>query len=362
MKSKAMVFQQDKEPLVLTEFDIPKLNEGEILVKILASGVCGSDVHLWKGEDPRTPKNMIPGHEGVGVIEEISGERKSVNGEQLKVGDRIIWDRGMPCGRCYYCKVLKQPSLCMERKVYGLNQSINDYPYLNGCYSEYIILTSGKDIFKIDEDIDPALLVTAACSGATVCHGFDMHRPSVGNQVLIVGDGPIGIYSVLLAKLSGAGKIIVTGGSEQRLSFCKEIGADEVINIKQTSLEERREMVLDLTSGRGADFCIEAAGYPESLQETLDLAGMGAVCLSYGFGQPMGTFPFDGHEHLVRKNLKLQGVWVSDTTHTYQAMSIVKNHQEVFRKMVTYRFPLEEANEAISVMEKQEAIKAVLLP
>lgn len=362
MKSKAMVFQKANKPLRMTELDIPKLNDGEILVKLLASGVCGSDVHLWKGEDPRTPQNMIPGHEGVGEIVEIKGSRKSVNGEYLQTGDRIIWDRGMVCGKCYHCKVLKQPSLCSERKVYGLNQSLADYPFLNGCYSEYIVLTSNMDIFKIEDDIDPALLVTASCSGATVCHGFDLHRPNVGDTVVIVGSGPLGIYATLLAKLSGAGKIIVTGTSNERLEFCKDIGAHQVINIKDMTLEERRNYILDETYGRGADFCVEAVGYPDALQEALELAGMGATVLSFGFGQPMGTFPFDGFHHLGRKNLKLQGVWVSDTTHTHQAINLVRNNQDIFARMVTHKFSLEEANEAISVMNNEKAIKAVILP
>lgn len=362
MKSKAMIFRKEKEPMMLTEIEIPKLNDGEILVRLLASGVCGSDVHIWKGEDPRAPRNMIIGHEGVGVIVAMKGSKKSVNGETLRYGDRIIWDRGSVCGRCYYCRVLKQPALCCERKVYGLNQSLSDYPYLNGCYSEYIVLTQNMDIFKIDEKVDPALLVTASCSGATVCHGFDMHRPKIGDTVVIIGSGPLGIYAILLSKLSGAGKIIVTGTSNTRLDFCKAIGADKVININEVSLEERQQYILDETYGRGADFCIEAAGYPSALKEALNLAGMGATCLSYGFGQPMGTFPFDGHYDLVRKNLKIQGVWVSDTTHTHQAMSIVKNNQDVFAKMVTHRFALEDANKAISVMNSQEAIKAVLIP
>lgn len=361
MKARAMVFTKPHEPLVLTELEIPELNDGEILVRMLASGVCGSDVHLWKGEDPRTPSNMIPGHEGVGVIEAVKGDKKSVNGEPLNIGDKIIWDRGMTCGKCYYCKVLKQPSLCQDRKVYGLNQSLEDYPYLNGCYSEYIILTDSMDIFKVDDELDPTLLVTASCSGATVCHGFDMHRPNVGDVVVIVGSGPLGIYATLLAKLSGAGKIIVTGTSDRRLEFCKEIGADIVLNINEISSEDRKKVVLENTHGRGADFCVEAVGYPNALEEALDLAGMGATCLSFGFGQPMGTFPFDGHHHLGRKNLKLQGVWVSDTTHTYQAINLVKNHQEIFSKLVTHKFHLEDANQAIASMSNEEAIKAVLV-
>lgn len=362
MKTKAMIFREVKQPMVLEELEIPALHEGEVLVRLLASGVCGSDVHIWKGEDPRAPRNMIIGHEGVGEIVEMKGKKYSVDGEELHVGDHIIWDRGHMCGKCYACKVLRQPALCSDRKVYGLNQSLSDYPYINGCYSEYLILMDGMDIFKIDADMDPALMVTAACSGATVCHGFDLHRPKVGDTVVIVGCGPLGIYATLLARLSGAGKIIVTGTTPRRLQFCQEVGADVIININEMPLKQRHELILEMTHGRGADFCIESVGYPDALGEALDHAGMGATVLSYGFGQPMGTLNFDPHFQMARKNLCIQGVWVSDTSHTHQAMTLVQNHPDIFRRMVTHRFPLSQANEAIAVMSSEEAIKAVLLP
>ncbi|HHW01751.1 MAG TPA: alcohol dehydrogenase catalytic domain-containing protein [Thermoanaerobacterales bacterium] len=361
-KTLAMVLKDFNKPLIPEEIEIPDLRENEILVRIKAAGVCGSDVHMWKGQDPRVALPLILGHEGVGEVVEINGDVKYVNGEAIKTGDMILWNRGVSCGHCYYCAVLNEPSLCPNRKVYGINISRNEFPYLNGCYSEYIIIRSGMDIFKVPKNVDPAILVSASCSGATTAHGFDIVKPNVGDVVLIQGPGPIGIFSTAFAKASGAREIIVIGGSETRLNLCKEFGATVTINRKKSDEKQRKDIIMDLTNNRGVDFAVEAVGYPEALREGLDLIRIGGTYLSIGFGQPMGTIEFDGYKDLVHKNLRIQGVWVSSTRHTHQAMNLVLSNEKLFEKMITHRFDLKDANRALDVMDSKEAVKAVLIP
>ena len=120
MKVKAVVLKEFNQPLVIEEGELASLKDGEILVRITASGVCGSDVHMWKGKDPRTPLPLILGHEGVGVVEEVKGEKKDIFADKIKPGDFVIWDRGVTCGNCYFCVVKKEPSLCPKRQVYGI--------------------------------------------------------------------------------------------------------------------------------------------------------------------------------------------------------------------------------------------------
>lgn len=315
-RARAMVLREYRKPLSPEEIDIPELNRSDILVRIDASGVCGSDVHAWLGEDPRVSPPLIIGHEGIGTILHMGEDRNSVNDEKLRVGDRILWNRGISCGKCYYCKIMKQPALCPNRAVYGMTMQRYDFPYLNGCYADHIILQAGTDIFRVPKDVDPAILVTASCSGATASHAFDMIRPNIGDVVLIQGSGPLAMFSVLLSKASGAKEVIVIGVPGKRFDICRKFGATKIISIKDTTSVERTEYVRELTGGRGADFVIEAVGRPAALREALDHAKRGGTFLSMGFGQPMGTIEFDGFNDLVRKNLRMQGVWVSDTTHT----------------------------------------------
>ena len=123
MKTNTMVLTRFNEPLVPEEIEIPALRPGEILIKLEASGICGSDVHMWKGEDPRTPLPIILGHEGVGRIAAMNGVHHTVDGKPLHEGDRVLWNRGVTCGECFACKVLLKPWLCENRKVYGINRA-----------------------------------------------------------------------------------------------------------------------------------------------------------------------------------------------------------------------------------------------
>lgn len=362
MKIAAMVLEQFNQPLALREIEIPALEADQLLIKIDAAGVCGSDVHMWRGEDPRTPLPIILGHEGIGTIVDMNGKKQTVNNEPLQVGDRILWHRGVSCGKCYFCAVLHDPALCQDRKVYGINRSSSEQPFLNGCYSEYIILTAGTDIFKIDQQIDPALLVAASCSGSTVAHGYDIVPPRFGDTVLIQGPGPLGLFAIAFAKKMGASKVIVIGGSENRLNVCRSFGADIVLNRKETTAEERRETVLSATHGRGADLIVEATGDPSAVHEGLKLARSGGTYLSVGFSQPPGTCGVDFFLEVVRKNLRIQGVWVSSTRHTEQAIKLVCGQPELFASLVTHRYKLTEASQALTAMHQREALKAVLLP
>ena len=137
---KAAVLKEFNSPLEFVDFPKPEVHDGEVLVRMTAAGICGSDVHMWRGEDPRTPRPMILGHEGVGVIEGIGGGqlRRDLYGTELKVGMPMIWDRAVVCGMCYFCAVKKLPNLCTSRWVYGIHKGCSDPPHLNGCYADHI--------------------------------------------------------------------------------------------------------------------------------------------------------------------------------------------------------------------------------
>ena len=357
-----MVLEAFNQPLVMRDFEIPPLQDGEVLIRLEAAGVCGSDVHMLRGEDPRTPLPIILGHEGVGRVLEVKGEKRTVEGELLKSGDLILWNRGVSCHRCFHCAVLNEPSLCKNRKVYGINRSSKVAPYVNGCYSQEMLLTADTDIFKVTAEVDPAILVSASCSGATVAHAFDLHRPDFGDTVLIQGPGPLGVYAVAFAKQLGAQEIIVIGGSENRLQTCREFGATLTLNRRELSLEDRKQAIMDKTRGRGVDFAIEAVGDPSAVHEGIKLVRSGGAYVSIGFSQPPGNCQIDFFQEVVSKNLKIQGVWVSGTRHTWQAMKLVLERPELFARMITHRFSLEQANEALAAMAQRDALKAVLVP
>jgi len=355
------VLEEFNRPLQIKEMKIPDLLPGQILVKIAAAGVCGSDVHMQQGMDPRLALPMCLGHEGVGQIAGMNGEKKTALGEDLKVGDMIIWNRGVLCGKCYFCTVSHQPSLCENRWAYGIHRSVSIPPHLNGCYADHLILSEKTDIFLLD-DRDPAVYVPASCSGATAAHAFEYARPKLktGDSVLVQGPGSLGIFLIAYSKAAGVGEIIVTGGTQSRLEMCLEFGATEILNRHDNSPEQMKDAIMSLTNGRGVDVAFEASGNLKAITDGMPLVRTGGAYISAGFGEPAGSVGFPWFENVIRKNLTVQGVWVSNTRHVLEAVRTVQMNFDKFSKMVTHRFKLEEATTALESVASREAVKAVL--
>ncbi len=360
-KTRVAILEEFNKPFKIIEMDIPELSPGQVLVKITSAGICGSDVHIQQGKDPRINLPTILGHEGVGIIARINGEKKTPLGEKLKEGDKVIWNRGVLCGKCYFCVISRQPSLCENRWAYGIHRSIKVPPHLNGCYAEHIILSEKTDMFLID-DRDPAVFVPASCSGATAAHAFEYAQINVNDNVLIQGPGPLGIFLVAFAKSSGARNIIVIGGTQERLEMCKIFGANYVINRNTQTNEQIMDMVMSITNNRGADVVFESAGNIDAISDGIPLVRTGGKYISVGFGEPAGSVNFPWFEYIIRKNLTLQGVWVSDSQHTLQALRLVQSNFEAFSRMITHRYSLDKADDAIKSVSSRQAVKAVIIP
>lgn len=360
----AAVLKRFNEPLDIQTFPEPQVGPGEVLVRITAAGVCGSDVHMWHGLDPRTPLPIILGHEGVGIIEKIGedGSRLDVYGRELCEGEPVIWDRSIVCGQCYFCAVKAQPNLCRSRWSYGIHRSCSDPPHLNGCYADHILLVRETKIVSLAdwEDFDPPALVTAGCSGATAANAAELAGIVPGDTVVIQGAGPLGLYLVGYARAYGADKVMVIEGVPARIELARRLGADVVCDINYTTPDSRVEQLLEMTNRIGADVAFEAVGRPEPFLEGVRMVRDGGCYVAVGTAVPTGSIPVDFYHQIVRKHLKLQGVWTNDTRHLIQALSLVRGNMQVFSDMVSHRFPLDEATAALDVMAKREAIKAAL--
>jgi len=155
---------------------------------------------------------------------------------------------------------------------------------------------------------------------------------------------------------------MVIGGSQSRLELCQRLGATHLMNRHTWTAEQQREVVLEATHGRGADLVVEAAGSLEAARNGLDLLRPGGTLLLIGFGTPAGEMCLPPFETLVRKNVRIQGVWVSDTAHTAQAISLIRQHPALFAALVTDKFALSHVNEALLAVADKSALKAVLVP
>ncbi len=357
----ALLREFDKD-LVLSEIEIPPLERGQILVRLAVAGICGSDVHMWQGKDPRTPLPMILGHEGVGYIIDMPKHRNDIHGKPLQVGDLITWERGLTCGQCYQCAVRKEPGLCPNRWVYGIYRGYDIPPHLNGCYASHIILHPRTQVIRLPKGAVPERYVAATCSGATAAHAVELAAPKIGDSVAIYGPGPLGAYTAALVQASGAEQIILVGGTPSRLEICKTLGATQTFNRHEMTPAERKEAIRDITHGRGADIVIEASGSVTAAEEGLEIVAPGGRVIMVGFGTPVGEMTLRPFEQLVHKNVSIHGTWVSDVSHTLQALSLINRNPQSFDQLITHRYALREATQGLRAVAERRAMKAIISP
>jgi threonine dehydrogenase-like Zn-dependent dehydrogenase len=361
---RAAVLARYNEPLEFRTFPLPaELGPGEALIRVEMAGICGTDVHLWKGELP-VPLPVILGHESVGVIEALGdGLRVDWRGQPLSAGDRVAWASSLVCGECFFCRVKRQPTRCVARKAYGISYCCDDAPHLRGGYAEKILLRPGSSIFKLPEALDTASVVGAGCALTTAIHGLERCPLNWGDVAVIQGTGPVGLAALAVARQAGAGKIIAIGGPPHRLELARRFGADMTFDVAASTVAGRRAEVIAAAGGYGADIVIECVGHPEAVNEGIELARDGGKFLVLGQYANAGNISFNPHT-ITRKQLEIRGSWGFEPRHVDAALHMLSldDWAAKFASQVTHRFPLSEANAALEAVRLWQSGKAVLLP
>ena len=362
--ARASVLEQFKSPLALREFPIPQLEPGAALVRTEMAGICGTDVHLWKGE-LKINLPVILGHETVGRIEQLgAGLERDWNGEALAIGDRVTWTSTISCGKCFYCAEKKQPTRCPHRRAYGIGYRCDENPHFMGGYAEFHYLRPSSNIFKIPADLSTESVIGAGCALITAIHGVERTDIEWQDIVVVQGAGPVGISALAVAKTAGASKVIVLGASAARLEMAKRFGADHVINIDEVKTSEARiSAVRDLSRGYGADVVLECVGHPSAITEGLEMCRDGGKYLVLGHYCDAGPTTWNPHI-ITRKQLQVFGSWSSEPRHMRAALEFLGAHKQQFPfgTMVTHRFPLDRANEALETTAKWISAKSVIVP
>lgn len=380
---KAAVLEHFHQPLQLRNFPLQREpEEGSAWVKTEMAGICGTDVHLWKGELPiQLP--VILGHETVGTLS-VLGPRLAQDwrGETLKKGDRVTWTSSSSCGHCYYCKKIHQPTRCPERRAYGIGYRCDQEPHFLGGYGQYHFLRSGVNLFRIPDALSTESVIGAGCALVTAIHGVERlcgEKPiekrwdSIGmpqlpemwrETVVVQGTGPVGIAAIAVARRAGAKQIIALGGPSHRLKIAKRFGADVCLAVEDLSRADQRiSAVLDVTEGYGADVVLECVGHPNAVEEGAAMCRDGGKFLVMGQYCDSGTFEFRPHI-ITRKQLQVIGTWSSEPRHMAAALGFLESCGEEFpfASLVTHRFPLEEAHEALQAVAHWRSVKSVIVP
>lgn len=363
--AKASVLENYKSPLQLREYALPsKPESGAALVRTEMAGICGTDVHLWKGELPITLP-VILGHETVGRIEQLGeGLETDWTGKPLKVGDRVTWTSTTSCGKCFYCAEKKQPTRCPHRRAYGIGYRSDLEPHFLGGYAEFHYLMPRANIFKLPDDLPTEAVIGAGCALITAIHGVERTGIAWRDTVVVQGAGPVGISALAVAKSAGAGQVIVIGGPKHRLEMATRFGADHVIDLEAARDSKARiEAVRQLTGGCGADAVLECVGHPSAITEGMEMCRDGGKYLVLGHYCNAGEFSFNPHI-ITRKQLSVFGSWSSEPRHMKAAIEFLHAtpQQFPFASMVTHRFTLEQANEALDTTARWLSAKSVIVP
>lgn len=363
--AQASVLEQFKAPLQLRQFALPaKPEPGAALIRTEMAGICGTDVHLWKGELPITLP-VILGHETVGRIEQLGdGLERDWTGLPLKVGDRVTWNSSTSCGQCFYCAEKHQPTRCPHRRAYGIGHRCDAPPHFLGGYAEFHYLRPRTTIFKIPDDLPTESVIGAGCALNTAIQGVERTGIQWRDTVVVQGAGPVGIAALAVAKSAGAGRVIVIGGPAARLQMASRFGASTVIAIDEVkNPADRIEEVRRLTGGYGADVVLECAGVPGAVVEGMEMCRDGGKYLVLGHYCDAGPVSWNPHV-VTRKQLTVVGSWSSEPRHLKAALEFLRATQREFpfAEMVSHRFNLEQADQALATTAAWNCAKSVLVP
>lgn len=286
---KALVLEEYNR-LVYKEMPDPVAGPGDVLVKVEACGICGSDVHGLDGSTGRRIPPLIMGHEAAGTIEALG---PGVEG--WGAGERVTFDSTIYCGRCWHCR-RGEINLCDNRRVLGV--SCGDYRQ-HGAFAEYVVVPA-RVLYRLPDAIgfEQATMVEAL---SIAMHGVSRITVQLNDTALVVGAGMIGLLAVQVLKAAGCGQLIAVDLVPERLELASRLGADVVVNPEKT---DPKEEVLALTSGRGADIAVEVVGISAAIQAAVSGLRKGGSLVLIGNISPKVDLPLQA---VVTRELSLYG-------------------------------------------------------
>ena len=339
-------YMQGTDKMILKEIPVPETKEKEVLVQIEYVGICGSDVHYFHtgccgSYKVDLSQDFMLGHECAGTVVKVGEGVKD-----LKVGDRVALEPGITCGKCEFCKS-GHYNLCPDVVFLAT-------PPVQGCYEQFIAFPEDM-CFKLPDNVSTleGCLIEPLSGGF---HAANQGEVGVGDTVMILGSGCIGLVTMLACKAHGAGQIIVADLVDARLEKAKELGATAVINSKNTDVFKEVER---LTNGRGADVVFETAGSPVTIAQTPFLVRRGGTITLVGLAsQEEITYNF---AQIMDKEATIKSVFRYRNIYP-KAIAAVSSGAIDVKKIVTHEFDLDHIQEAFdeAVNNKTDLVKAVI--
>jgi len=338
---KALRYSKPKEWTIVTDQPLPELRDNDVLVKVKACGVCGTDLHIHEGEFiAKFP--LIPGHETVGVIAALGKDVKD-----FKIGDRVAADNSELCNECFYCR-RGQLLLCEKFEAHGVT--------MNGGFAEYCAYPAGK-VFKIKNlsDIDATLLEPAACAA----HGLEKIAPKFGSTILMFGAGPTGLCLAQLLKQNGGSHVVIAAPGGLKLDLARKLeAADEYIELSRSSPKAQFDK-LKADNPYGFDIVIEATGSATILEDAINYVRRGGKLVVYGVYPESARVTWPPSK-IFGDEITILGSF-SETYMFPATIGYLDTGRVKVEGIVNKTFKLEQWGECLESMRDKSAIKAAIV-
>jgi len=319
----------------------PQIEADDILVRINACGVCGTDLHIHEGEfAPRFP--LIPGHEFTGEIVALGSDVKD-----LKEGQRVVGNSNEACGKCFYC-MRGNFLLCLNLRSYGVTQ--------DGGFAQYLRIKADR-IFPIGHlsAREAVMVEPSACA----LHGMEVLAMKPGSDVLLFGAGPTGQVLAQLLKLNGAGRLVVAAPAGPKLDLISRLAADEIVAIDRNDPKKHRSRLHEL-SPTGFDYIVEATGSASVCEDALQFARRGGTLLVYGVypeGDSVRFNPFD----LFRREITIKGSFAQIDAFP-RALAYLESGKIKVNEIVSDEFELKDWGKVLEHAWSRKGIKIAVIP
>lgn len=323
------------------EMEPHDLGPDELLIRVAACGVCGTDVHIYHGDKGSTDvcPPVILGHELAGTVAEIGR-----NVTAFSVGDHVTVDPNQYCGRCQYCRSGKK-QLCSGLKAIGVNQ--------NGGFADYCYVPQSQ-CYKLDPDV-PLAYGAMAEPLACCIHGMNRAGLKLGETVCVLGGGAIGLMMVQLAKLAGASTVILSEPVAFRREVGLSVGADYAVDPVHEPLHDR---LVEILGADGVDLVIECVGTTQATAQAFEAAKRGSTVLLFSVPKAGATHPLK-LEDMYQKELTVLGSMINPDTHL-SAVRLINSGRIQLSPLITHCFPIHQVEQAILMQMSNESIKVLV--
>ena len=344
------------EPVEIREYPVPDPEPGGMILEIEQAAICGSDLHVWRGDTANEPESAAAlgfGHEGFGRVCRLGEGTITDNaGRPLRIGDRVIHHvLPAPLGRL--------PALS-SRRAYG------EWPYFFSTFADYFYVSANRAVFRVPDELPDDILPSVNCAMGAAINALLRGGIAFGSRVVIFGAGGLGLTATAAAKAMGATTVIVTDRIESRLHLAQQFGADHVVNIAEiTTPEDRVTAIRDLAGG--ADIVLELVGLASLLPEGVAMLAPGGTFVEVGLFFTGTSVAFDPST-LLRGNKKIVGSPGYPPDLIPKILDfLVRNHRAIpFDRIISHRFGLEQINEALKSADWNQSqptvTRAVLIP